>query len=63
MHNQWSGFYSAGNFSFAEGQFAFAWNSAAGTGLLGFAPVPEPGTFLLGVAAAGYGLWRQRRQR
>ena len=34
-----------------------------GGGYAAMAPVPEPGTLLLGLAAASYVLWRQRRHR
>ncbi|MDA0818031.1 MAG: PEP-CTERM sorting domain-containing protein [Planctomycetota bacterium] len=64
---QWSVNPRAGNFSFAEGQFNFSFSQVNGTvtGLLTFAPVPEPSTCMMalaGLACGGYTMFRRRKQ-
>lgn len=64
---QWSVNPRAGNFSFAEGQFHFSTSqvNGTGTGLLTFAPVPEPSTCMMalaGLACGGYTMFRRRKQ-
>jgi hypothetical protein len=63
MNSQWSGVSSAGNFSFAEGQFGFFWDSMNGAGLLAFAPVPEPSTCMMALAGLACGGYLVRRHR